>query len=73
MVGFIGINLVGPLAKMWLGYSDIIKDIYEEALASNHFVDGMSNEFSVITGLLQWSALSPCLFILVIDELTRKL
>ena len=54
-------------------YVDIIKDMYEGAVTSVRSVGGMSSEFSVSVGLHQGSALSPYLFALVMDELTRHL
>ena len=54
-------------------YFDIIKDMYEGAVTSVRSVGGISKEFSVTVGLHQGSALSPYLFTLVMDELTREL
>src|SRR3954464_10815950 len=44
-----------------------------KAVTSVRSVDEISEEFSVIVGLHQESALSPYLFTLVMDELTREL
>ncbi|KAL5555475.1 hypothetical protein UlMin_037711 [Ulmus minor] len=47
--------------------------MYEGVATSVHLVGGMSNEFPVLVGLHQGLALSPYLFALVMDELTRHL
>src|SRR5436190_16466633 len=54
-------------------YIDIIKDMYEGAVTSVRSVGGISKEFSVTVGLHQGLALSPYLFTLIMDELTREL
>ncbi|KAL5545260.1 hypothetical protein UlMin_009044 [Ulmus minor] len=47
--------------------------MFEEAATSLCSVGGMSNEFSVSVGLHQGSTLSPYIFALVMDELTKPL
>ena len=48
-----------------------IKDIYEEGWTNVRTSGGVTNDFYVSMGLHQGSALSPFLFILVMDELTK--
>jgi len=52
-------------------YIRIIKDMYEGGRARVRTQGGVSNDFVVSMGLHQGSALSPFLFTLVLDELTR--
>ena len=54
-------------------YVDITKDMYEGAATSVHTIGRMSSEFPISVGLHQGSALSPYIFALVMDELTRHL
>lgn len=41
--------------------------------SETRLVDRISSEFQIIEGLHQESALDPCLFTLVMDELTSEL
>ena len=52
-------------------YIRVIKDMYEGGRMSVRTPGGVSNDFAVSLGLHQGSALSPFLFALVLDELTR--
>ena len=52
-------------------YIRVIKDMYEGGRTSVRTPVGVSNDFAVSLGLHQGSALSPFLFALVLDELTR--
>lgn len=55
-----------------LKYIDIIKDMYEGATTSVRTTVGRTEEFPITIGVHQGSALSPFLFALVMDELTRS-
>jgi len=52
-------------------YIRFIKDMYEGSKTSVRMPAGVTNDFFVGMGLRQGSALSPFLFTLVMDELTR--
>jgi len=52
-------------------YIRVIKDMYEGGGTSVRTPGGVSNDFAVSMDLHQGSALSPFLFTLVLDELTR--
>ena len=52
-------------------YIDIVKDMYDEAIASVRTIRGETSEFAITVGLPKESTLSPYLFPLVMDELTR--
>ena len=54
-------------------YIDIVKDMYDGAIASVRTTGGETNEFAITVGLHQGSTLSPYLFVLVMDELTRHI
>jgi len=49
----------------------LIKNIYYRALISERTSGGITNKFLITIGLHQGSTLSPYLFVLVIDELTK--
>jgi hypothetical protein len=42
-------------------------------MTSDRTSDGDTNDFSINIGLYQWLALSPYLFALVMDEVTRNI
>ena len=52
-------------------YTGVIKDMYEGGRTSVRTPRGVTNDFFVGLDLHQGSALSPFLFTLVMDELTR--
>ena len=52
---------------------DIVKDMYDGAIASVRSTGGETSEFVITVGLHQGSTLSPYLFALVMDELTRHI
>ena len=54
-------------------YIDIIKDMYDGVVANVRTYGGITNDFSITIGLHQGSALSPFLFAIVMDELTRAI
>ena len=54
-------------------YVNLIKDMYEGATTCVKVSDGTSNKFPITIGLHQGSALSPYLFTLVMDELTKDI
>jgi hypothetical protein len=54
-------------------YVTLIKDMYDKVVTSVQTTDGDTNVFSINIGLRQGSALSPYLFALVIDEVTRDI
>jgi hypothetical protein len=52
-------------------YITLIKDMYDNIVTSVRTSDGDTNDFPINIGLHQGSALSPYLFVLVMDEVTR--
>jgi hypothetical protein len=54
-------------------YITLIKDMYDNVVTSIRTSDGDINDFSINIGLHQRSALSPYLFALVMDEVTRDI
>ena len=52
-------------------YIDIIKDMYDGVVANIRTCESITSDFSIRIGLHQGSALSPFLFAIVMDELTR--
>jgi hypothetical protein len=58
--------------KVSTKYITLIKDIYDNIVTSVRTSDRDTNDFSIDIGL-QGSALSPHLFALVMDEVTREL
>ena len=54
-------------------YVTLIKDMYDKVVTSVRTTDGDTNVFPINIGLHQGSALSPYLFALVIDEVTRDI
>jgi hypothetical protein len=54
-------------------YITLIKDIYDNIVISVRTSDGDTNDIPINIGLHQGSALSPYLFALVMDEVTRDI
>ena len=54
-------------------YIDIIKDMYDEIVANVRTCECITSDFSITIGLHQGSALSPFLFVILMDELTRAI
>jgi hypothetical protein len=54
-------------------YIILIKDMYDNIVTSVRTSDGDTNDFLINIGLHQWSALSPYLFALVMDEVTKDI
>jgi hypothetical protein len=59
--------------KVSLKYIILIKDMYDNVVISIRTSDGDTNNFPINIGLHQGSALSPYLFALVMDEVTRDI
>jgi len=54
-------------------YIDIIRDMYDGAVVNVRTCGGITSDFSITIGLHQGSTLSPFLFVIVMDELTRAI
>jgi hypothetical protein len=54
-------------------YITLVKDMYDNVVTSIRISDGDTNDFPINIGLHQGSALSPYLFALVMDEVTRDI
>jgi hypothetical protein len=52
---------------------NLIKDMYDNVVTSVRTIDGGTNDFPINIELHQGSALSPYLFALVMDEITRDI
>ena len=52
-------------------YIEMIQDMYKGAMTTVRTIVGKTNDFPITVDLHQGSALSPYLFALVMDELTR--
>jgi hypothetical protein len=59
--------------KVSIKYITLIKDMYDNVVTSVRTSDGDTNDFLINIELHQWSALSPYLFALVIDEVIRDI
>jgi hypothetical protein len=59
--------------KVLSKYITLIKDMYDNVVTSVRTSDGDTNDFSINIGLHQGSALSPYLFALVMDDVTRDI
>jgi hypothetical protein len=54
-------------------YITLIKDMYDNVVTSVRTSDGDTNDFPINIGLHEGSSLSPYLFALVMDEVTRDI
>jgi hypothetical protein len=54
-------------------YITLIKDMHDKFVTSVRTSDGDTDDFPITIGLHQGSALSPYLFDLVMDEVTRDI
>ena len=54
-------------------YIDIIRDMYDGVVANVRTYEGITSDFYITIGLHHESALSPFLFTIVMDELTRAI
>jgi Reverse transcriptase (RNA-dependent DNA polymerase) len=63
------------LEKKWVptNYVTLIKDTYTNIVTCIRACDGKSDAFSIKIGLHQGSALSPYIFTLVMDEITKDI
>jgi hypothetical protein len=59
--------------KVSSNHITLIKDMYDNVVTSVRISDGDTNDFLINIGLHQGSALSPYLFALVMDEVTRDI
>ena len=59
--------------RVCVAYIEAIKDMYNRTVTSIRTISGEIKEFPITIGLHQGSALSPYLFALVIDEITRHI
>jgi hypothetical protein len=59
--------------KVSTKYITLIKDMYDNVVTSVRTSDGDTDDFRINIGLHQGSALSPYLFALVMDEITRDI
>jgi hypothetical protein len=59
--------------KVLTKYITLIKNMYDNVVTSVRTSDGDTNDFSINIVLHQGSALSPYLFALVMDEVTRDI
>ena len=59
--------------KVPIKYITLIKDMYKDATTFVRACDSNTTDFPINIGLHQGSALSPYLFVLVMDEVTRDI
>ena len=59
--------------KVPIKYITLIKNMYKDAMTFVWTCDGDTTDFPITIGLPQGSALSPYLFSLVMDEVTRDM
>ena len=54
-------------------YINIIKDMYDGVVVNIKTCGGLTSDFSITIGLHQGFVLSPFLFVIVMDELTKTI
>ena len=54
-------------------YVSIIRDMYERVVMNLKTCSGLTDEFLITIGVHQGSTLSPFLFAIVMDEITKSL
>ena len=59
--------------EVLIKYIDIINDMYDRVVANVRTCGDITSDFSITIGLHLGSALSPFLFVMVMDELTRAI
>jgi hypothetical protein len=59
--------------KFSIKYITLIKDMYDNVVTSVRTSNRDTNDFLINIGLHQWSALSPYLFALVMDEVIKNI
>jgi hypothetical protein len=59
--------------KVLTKYVTLVKDMYRDVMTFVRTCDGDTSDFPIKIGLHQGSALSPYLFALVMDEVTRDI
>jgi hypothetical protein len=59
--------------KVSTKYITLIKNMYDNVVTSVQTSDGDTNDFLINIGLYQGSPLSPYLFALMMDEVTRDI
>ena len=67
------LHLVKDKHKVSTKYVGLIKDMYNNIVTSVRTSDGDTDDFPIMIGPHQGSALSPYLFALVMDEVTRDI
>jgi len=59
--------------RVLIKYIDVIKDMYDGVVTNIRTCGGIISNFSITIVLHQGSALSPFLFVIVMDEVTRAI
>jgi hypothetical protein len=59
--------------KVSIKHATLIKDTYDNIVTSVQISDRDTNNFLINIGLHQWLALTPYLFALVMDKVTRDI
>ena len=59
--------------RVLVKYINIIKNMYDGVVANIRTCEGITSDFSITIRLHQRSALTPFLFVIVMDDLTRAI